>query len=946
MVDVRHDDRLWERKTDGDMHVMPPGKQPVQRWYPGSPSEQPGSLDHLLWCIKNIHVTKGPVAEMRATGSHWAMSEASVTPGDMIETATPVHEKFSDQSKPRLNRVLYDVIPDCLTDEARRFFFYGQKVPVFDPSAPVDPTKIYLFHVEAGIRIFELYSYIDGDLEQTIHKSMARQVAHLPGGTPTTPPSTSYYGPWALETMGGAGGQTIAGVISTATHGGDVAAGAIGDLVLALHLIAPNGQEYWIERATLSPTITQLPLVDPQKLVNVYGKGLGKPGGLERINDIIHIRSDALMNAAIVSCGRMGIVYSVVLRTIRQYALDQPCEIRDWAEVKAWLCTPAHPMFASVFGNRFVRIDVDVYPKPEFSWKTVALMVGLGAFTGPPGLLTGLLLGLKGNEYRSWVITRTLMPLSAAQTTNASGQTYIYGRPERAGDMAGKGRALGKEDDSGYFSNPCGTDNVIRAELNRAIDDLEDIRLGAIAIWVAATFSPIPGLGAGAAQGAESVIVFTTYWIVILEGILSVLPAQAKLGDIAAIVMNTLALLGAHSLIQLLYLLVANGEHPDTKQSMRAVSYAIMDEHDYQSIGCKAPGDSIEFFTDANNPQLIGFIDYALNAVRELLEDDHKAFGGYISMRFMTTSPALLATQRWARTCSIEIAGLSRCSGTADLLARLEAESLKRDIILHWGQRNRRVIDDIEKHFSPLPGGALYEWRNLLSLVSEHGRLANFSTDFTRKKGLEITQPRLYAFAAKPTEACADETTTITWDAYKNPPGTSLTLVQRFEDGHQVNRPLPNLRSSDLATPFVIPLGHGRSTLELHATRKLEDRFYGTPPLVEQLRGFATGDTWDFQFQATQRSIGGVMRWFVEVNLFSQFISDKLRVSELTLWSAAGGLWILRNAETGDVNLTSLPTVHAFPGLPVFNRNWQLHSTVPATGAAPFINLRFHLTCV
>jgi len=26
----------------------------------------------------------------------------------MIETSTPVHEKFSDQSKPRLNRVLYD----------------------------------------------------------------------------------------------------------------------------------------------------------------------------------------------------------------------------------------------------------------------------------------------------------------------------------------------------------------------------------------------------------------------------------------------------------------------------------------------------------------------------------------------------------------------------------------------------------------------------------------------------------------------------------------------------------------------------------------------------------------------------------------------------------------------------------------------------------------------
>jgi hypothetical protein len=149
------------RKVDGDMHIVPPNKQPVERWYPGAPASPPGSLDELLWCIKNVHKTKGPAAEMRATGSHWAMSEASVTPGDMIETATPVHEGGSDQTKPRLNRVLYDVIPDCLTDEARRFFFYGQNVPVFNPNLLVDPTKVYLVHVEAGMRVHELYSYID-----------------------------------------------------------------------------------------------------------------------------------------------------------------------------------------------------------------------------------------------------------------------------------------------------------------------------------------------------------------------------------------------------------------------------------------------------------------------------------------------------------------------------------------------------------------------------------------------------------------------------------------------------------------------------------------------------------------------------------------------------------------------------------------------------------------
>ena len=84
--------------------------------------------------------------------------------------------------------------------------------------------SVYLAVVEAGMRIYELYSYIDGDNEHPIGNSMATQVAQTITGTP---PPRSYYGPWALETMGGAGGQTIAGVVSTATHGGDVVSGAI-----------------------------------------------------------------------------------------------------------------------------------------------------------------------------------------------------------------------------------------------------------------------------------------------------------------------------------------------------------------------------------------------------------------------------------------------------------------------------------------------------------------------------------------------------------------------------------------------------------------------------------------------------------------------------------------------------------------------------------------------
>ena len=85
------------------------------------------------------------------------------------------------------------------------------------------------------------------------------------------------------------------------------------------------------------------------------------------------------------------------------------------------------------------------------------------------------------------------------------------------------------------------------------------------------------------------------------------------------------------------------------------------------------------------------------------LASDGEGFGGYISMRFMKDCPSFLAMQRWPRTCSIEIAGLSKVDGCGLLLQRLEQESLNRNIILHWGQRNNRSQRDLEKVFSPAP---------------------------------------------------------------------------------------------------------------------------------------------------------------------------------------------------------------------------------------------------
>jgi hypothetical protein len=51
----------------------------------------------------------------------------------------------------------------------------------------------------------------------------------------------------ALETMGGASGQTIAGATSTGTHGGDLFMPPLADSVLALHMVGAGGAVYWVE---------------------------------------------------------------------------------------------------------------------------------------------------------------------------------------------------------------------------------------------------------------------------------------------------------------------------------------------------------------------------------------------------------------------------------------------------------------------------------------------------------------------------------------------------------------------------------------------------------------------------------------------------------------------------------------------------------------------------
>jgi hypothetical protein len=232
-------------------------------------------------------------------------------------------------------------------------------------------------------------------------------------------------------------------------------------------------------------------------------------------------------------------------------------------------------------------------------------------------------------------------------------------------------------------------------------------------------------------------------------------------------------------------------------------------------------------------------------------------------------------------------------------------------------------------------------WRDALSEVSEHGRLANFSTEFTRLKGLEITVPRLYGFSATMTEGCAGELTTVRYDAFNNPPGTSLMIFRNFANGAS-----EVIDVADLRGDIELPFGSGRSTLELRGLRVLNgNKYQASPPLSLTLRGFETGDVWEFRKETELRLIGGVNRWFTELNFFSSFISNSLRVSEVELSASSTSGWTLHKPPLPDVQFPGLIDTQSLPTQPTFNTNWQFYSAAPASGATPILTIRFKMVC-
>jgi len=119
----------------------------------------------------------------------------------------------------------------------------------------------------------------------------------------------------ALSNMGGYDHQTIAGVISTSTHGSGITFGPLNDFVRSLDIVVAGGEMQRIEPSD-GPT-------DPERFAAHFG------------DRRTLVQDDHVFNAVAVSMGCMGIICTVMIEVEPKYYLREVREFHTWDKVRA-----------------------------------------------------------------------------------------------------------------------------------------------------------------------------------------------------------------------------------------------------------------------------------------------------------------------------------------------------------------------------------------------------------------------------------------------------------------------------------------------------------------------------------------------------------------------------------------------------------------------------------
>lgn len=177
--------------------------------------------------------------KLRAIGSGWSFTDVGVTEGGLVDTAS-LNFSFPITRK-----------------------YTGQNYA----RSPED-----LYFVQCGTIIYELNNRLAAKKPQR-----------------------------SIKASGASNGQTIAGALSTGTHGAAFNVGSIQDFVVGLHLITGAGKHIWLERARYP--------VSSQAFADWLEADL--------------VRDDALFDAVLVSFGSFGFIHGVMIETEPQFLLTE-----------------------------------------------------------------------------------------------------------------------------------------------------------------------------------------------------------------------------------------------------------------------------------------------------------------------------------------------------------------------------------------------------------------------------------------------------------------------------------------------------------------------------------------------------------------------------------------------------------------------------------------------
>jgi hypothetical protein len=546
-----------------------------------------------------------------------------------------------------------------------------------------------LVHIKGGTKVFNVNRLLHGlpaaitgdgpdeqDLECTLNGNPAR----------------------GLPTLGGSGGQAIAGVMATGSHGGDIFLPPIADAVMAIHLIGPGGQEWWIER---SQGLTAGTEADTQSQLQTIATTV--PGADDEIcSGVIVKKDDAFFRSVLVSVGRMGFVYSLVVKAVPAFKLTETRSNDTWETFKNNLTAGSFPGF--VEGLHFLQVLINPFGNGTHECKVAKRTV---AKCSTPNQVVP---GTTGFDFQSFICSKqnvqVFIPLLIAAL--AAILATIAGLVALASIEFATASALAAIPFIGW---------VLAAAMYAAL---------------AATIAAIAALTVTAAA-LTALIGYLTF------------AGSMTAGELIAAIANFAYSAGLKGLMKAVLVALFDSGYPVTNNGQpwteTRISWKIMDTYGYKYEDFCQKVDSMEIAFDVSaatdvSQGYIAFADEVL-AIFDDLYNRNIAVAGIMSLRYTSKTTALIGMTKFPTTCHIEIPILRNLGGNTEFIARVQRSAINHGGVPHWGQLMATYTGaDIDN----LHGSDLTTWRNTLTtLIQVGGGSSNltFSNDFTVTYHLE-----------------------------------------------------------------------------------------------------------------------------------------------------------------------------------------------------------------